>query len=223
VLSVNFRGSTGFGKAFVNAANLEWGAKMHDDLIDAVDWAVAQGIAQKDKVAIMGGSYGGYATLAGLTFTPEVFACGVDIVGPSNLETLLETIPPYWAPMVKQFHERMGNPNTPEGLQLLKDRSPLHKADRICRPLLIGQGANDPRVKQSESDQIVAAMEKHGIPVTYVVFPDEGHGFARPENNIAFTALIEQFLATVLGGRAEPLGGEVEKSTAQIKTGGELV
>jgi dipeptidyl aminopeptidase/acylaminoacyl peptidase len=147
----------------------------------------------------------------------------VDIVGPSNLETLLETIPPYWEPQVKQFHERMGNPNTPEGLQLLKDRSPLHKADRICRPLLIGQGANDPRVKQSESDQIVAAMEKHGIPVTYVVFPDEGHGFARPENNIAFTAIIEQFLATVLGGRAEPIGGEVEKSTAQIKTGAELV
>jgi dipeptidyl aminopeptidase/acylaminoacyl peptidase len=125
--------------------------------------------------------------------------------------------------MVKQFHERMGNPNTPEGLQLLKDRSPLHKADRICRPLLIGQGANDPRVKQSESDQIVAAMEKHRIPVTYVVFPDEGHGFARPENNIAFTAITEEFLATVLGGRAEPLGGEVEKSTAQIKTGAELV
>jgi dipeptidyl aminopeptidase/acylaminoacyl peptidase len=223
VLSVNFRGSTGFGKAFVNAANLEWGAKMHDDLIDAVDWAVAQGIAQRDKVAIMGGSYGGYATLAGLTFTPEVFACGVDIVGPSNLETLLETIPPYWAPMVKQFHERMGNPETPEGLQLLKDRSPLYKADKICRPLLIAQGANDPRVKQSESDQIVAAMEKHGIPVTYVVFPDEGHGFARPENNIAFTAIAENFLATVLGGRAEPFDGEVERSTAQIKTGGELV
>nr|WP_166177153.1 S9 family peptidase [Altererythrobacter segetis] len=223
VLSVNFRGSTGFGKGFVNASNLEWGAAMHDDLIDAVDWCVAQRIAQQDKVAIMGGSYGGYATLVGLTFTPEVFACGVDIVGPSNLETLLATIPPYWAPMVKQFHERMGNPNTPEGLQLLKDRSPLHKADRICRPLLIGQGANDPRVKQSESDQIVAAMEKHGIPVTYVVFPDEGHGFHRPENNIAFTAITEQFLATVLGGRAEAFDGEVEKSTAQIKTGGELV
>ena len=223
VLSVNFRGSMGFGKAFVNAGNLQWGAKMHDDLIDAVDWAVAQGIAQKDKVAIMGGSYGGYATLAGLTFTPEVFACGVDIVGPSNLETLLETITPYWAPMVKQFHERMGNPETPEGLQLLKDRSPLYKADRICRPLLIGQGANDPRVKQSESDQIVEAMEQHGIPVTYVVFPDEGHGFARPENNIAFTAIAENFLAGVLGGRAEPLAGEVEKSTAQIKAGGELV
>jgi dipeptidyl aminopeptidase/acylaminoacyl peptidase len=223
VLSVNFRGSTGFGKAFVNAGNLEWGARMHDDLIDAVDWAVARGVARKDKVAIMGGSYGGYATLAGLTFTPEVFACGVDIVGPSNLETLLETIPPYWAPMVKQFHERMGNPNTPEGLQLLKDRSPLYKADRIVRPLLIGQGANDPRVKQSESDQIVAAMEKHGIPVTYVVFPDEGHGFARPENNVAFTAIAENFLATVLGGRAEPFDGEVERSTAQIRTGGELV
>ena len=204
VLSVNFRGSTGFGKAFVNAANLEWGAKMHDDLIDAVDWAVAQGIAQKDKVAIMGGSYGGYATLAGLTFTPEVFACGVDIVGPSNLETLLETIPPYWAPLVKQFHERMGNPNTPEGLQLLKDRSPLHKADKICRPLLIAQGANDPRVKQSESDQIVAAMEKHGIPVTYVVFPDEGHGFARPENRLKFYAAAEAFLAKQLGGTAQP-------------------
>ncbi|HSQ94612.1 MAG TPA: S9 family peptidase [Croceibacterium sp.] len=223
VLSVNFRGSTGFGKAFINAGNLEWGAKMHDDLIDSVDWAVARGIAQKDKVAIMGGSYGGYATLAGLTFTPEVFACGVDIVGPSNLETLLGTIPPYWAPMVKQFHERMGNPNTPVGLQLLKDRSPLYKADKICRPLLIAQGANDPRVKQSESDQIVAAMEKHKIPVTYVVFPDEGHGFARPENNIAFTAITEAFLATELGGRAEPLGGDVEKSTAQIKTGAELV
>lgn len=223
VLSVNFRGSTGFGKAFVNAGNLEWGARMHDDLIDAVDWAVAQGIAQKERVAIMGGSYGGYATLAGLTFTPEVFACGVDIVGPSNLETLLETIPPYWAPMVKQFHERMGNPKTPEGLALLKARSPLHKADRIVRPLLIGQGANDPRVKQSESDQIVAAMEKHGIPVTYVVFPDEGHGFHRPENNLAFTAIAEAFLASVLGGRAEPFDGEVARSTAEIRTGQELV
>jgi dipeptidyl aminopeptidase/acylaminoacyl peptidase len=223
VLSVNFRGSLGFGKAFVNAGNLEWGAKMHDDLIDAVEWAVAQGIAQKDKVAIMGGSYGGYATLAGLAFTPEVFACGVDIVGPSNLETLLETIPPYWAPMVRQFHERMGNPNTPEGLQLLRERSPLYKADKICRPLLIAQGANDPRVKQSESDQIVEAMQKHGIPVTYVVFPDEGHGFQRPENNIAFTAIAEAFLASVLGGRAEPLHGEVAKSTAEIKTGRELV
>jgi dipeptidyl aminopeptidase/acylaminoacyl peptidase len=223
VLSVNFRGSTGFGKAFVNAANLEWGAKMHDDLLDAVDWAVTEGVAARDKVAIMGGSYGGYATLVGLTFTPEVFACGIDIVGPSNLETLLATIPPYWQPMVKQFHERMGNPETPEGKALLVERSPLHKADRICRPLLIGQGANDPRVKQAESDQIVEAMEKDGIPVTYVVFPDEGHGFAKPTNNIAFNAVTENFLATCLGGRAEPINGELEASTAEIRTGVENV
>ena len=222
-LSVNFRGSTGFGKAFVNAANLEWGARMHDDLIDAVEWAVKRGIAQRDRIAIMGGSYGGYATLAGLTFTPDVFACGVDIVGPSNLETLLETIPPYWEPMVKQFHERMGNPTTPEGLQLLKDRSPLHKADKIVRPLLIGQGANDPRVKQSESDQIADAMKAHGIPVTYVVFPDEGHGFAKPTNNIAFNAIAEDFLATVLGGRAEPVGETLAASSAQIVAGADLV
>ena len=223
VLSVNFRGSTGFGKAFVNAANLQWGARMHDDLIDAVEWAVERGVAERDKVAIMGGSYGGYATLVGLTFTPETFACGVDIVGPGNLETLLETIPPYWEPLVKQFHERMGNPNTPEGKQLLIERSPLHKANRIRRPLLIGQGANDPRVKQAESDQIVAAMQKHGIPVTYVVFPDEGHGFAKPANNIAFNAVAENFLATVLGGRAEPVTGELDASSARIEAGAELV
>ena len=223
VLSVNFRGSTGLGKDFINAGNLEWSRKMHDDLLDAVDWAVAKGVAQKDKVAIMGGSYGGYATLVGLTYTPEFFACGVDIVGPSNLETLLETIPPYWEPMVKQFHERMGNPNTEEGKQLLIDCSPLYKANAITKPLLIGQGTNDPRVKQSESDQIVAAMEQHGIPVTYVVFPDEGHGFHRPENNIAFNAVIENFLATCLGGRAEPVGDTLGKSTANIVTGEDFV
>ncbi len=219
VLAVNFRGSTGFGKDFINAANLEWGAKMHDDLIDAKNWAVGQGITADDKVAIMGGSYGGYAALAGLTFTPEQFACGVSIVGPSNLETLLETIPPYWEPLVKQFHTRMGDPTTPEGLALLKKRSPLHRASEIERPLLIGQGANDPRVKQSESDQIVAAMEQANIPVTYVLFPDEGHGFAKPTNNIAFNAVAENFLATCLGGRAEPVGGTIEASTAQIVTG----
>ncbi len=223
VLSVNFRGSTGFGKDFINAGNLEWGKKMHDDLIDAVNWAVDRGVAQADKVAIMGGSYGGYATLAGLTFTPDTFACGVDIVGPSNLETLLESIPPYWEPQVKQFHERMGNPNTPEGLALLKERSPLHQASAITRPLLIGQGANDPRVKQAESDQIVSAMQADGIPVTYVVFPDEGHGFAKPNNNIAFNAVTENFLATCLGGRAEPIGGTVTGSTAEIVTGAEYV
>lgn len=223
VLSVNFRGSTGFGKDFVNAGNLEWGKKMHDDLIDAVDWAVARGVTGADKVAIMGGSYGGYATLAGLTFTPDKFACGVDIVGPSNLETLLATIPPYWAPMVSQFHERMGNPGTPEGLALLKERSPLYSANKIKKPLLIGQGANDPRVKQAESDQIVAAMKASNIPVTYVLYPDEGHGFAKPNNNIAFNAVTENFLATCLGGRAEPIADTVKNSTAQIVEGAEHV
>lgn len=216
VLSVNFRGSTGFGKAFISAADLEWGAAMHDDLVDAVRWAVDEGIAQPEKVAIMGGSYGGYATLVGLTFTPELFACGVDIVGPSNLETLLETIPPYWEAAREQFHQRMGDPRHAEGLQMLKDRSPLYKADRIIRPLLIGQGANDPRVNQAESDQIVGAMRAKGIPVTYVLFPDEGHGFARPENNIAFNAIAEDFLATCLGGRAEPADDTLAASSAIV-------
>ncbi|MFZ9993406.1 MAG: S9 family peptidase [Steroidobacteraceae bacterium] len=219
VLSVNFRGSTGFGKAFISAADLEWGRRMHDDLIDAVNWAIKENIAQPDQIAIMGGSYGGYATLAGLTFTPEVFACGVDIVGPSNLETLLQTIPPYWTAVIEQFHQRMGNPNTEEGLALLKERSPLYKAGNIVKPLLIGQGANDPRVKQAESDQIVSAMNEKGIPVTYVLFPDEGHGFARPENNIAFNAVTENFLATCLGGRAEPIGNTVKVSSAKVPTG----
>lgn len=216
VLSVNYRGSTGFGKAFTNAGNLQWGLKMHDDLIDAVDWAVARGIAVKDKVAIMGGSYGGYATLAGLAFTPTTFACGVDIVGPSNLETLLKTIPPYWTAGIEQFNQRMGNPNTPEGLAILKKASPLYSADKIVRPLLIGQGANDPRVNKAESDQIVDAMKAKNIPVTYVLFPDEGHGFRRPENNIAFNAIAENFLARCLGGRAEPEGDTVKASTAQF-------
>ncbi|BDI60459.1 S9 family peptidase [Qipengyuania nanhaisediminis] len=219
VLSVNFRGSTGFGKDFINASNLQWGLAMHDDLIDAVEWAVEEGIAPRDKIAIMGGSYGGYATLAGLAFTPDVFACGVDIVGPSNLETLLETIPPYWEPMVKTFHERMGNPGTPKGLERLKAASPLHKADAITRPLLIAQGANDPRVKQAESDQIVGAMKQAGIPVTYVLYPDEGHGFARPENSIAFFAIAENFLAECIGGRAEPLGDVIAASSTQVIEG----
>jgi dipeptidyl aminopeptidase/acylaminoacyl peptidase len=223
VMSVNFRGSTGFGKAFISAGDLEWGKKMHDDLIDAVNWAVDKGVTSEDTVAIMGGSYGGYATLAGLTFTPETFACGVDIVGPSNLETLLQSIPPYWEPLIAQFHERMGNPNTPEGLAMLKERSPLYSADKITKPLLIGQGANDPRVNKAESDQIVEAMKAAGIPVTYVLFPDEGHGFAKPNNNIAFNAVTENFLATCLGGRAEPIGGTVKGSTAEIVDGVEYV
>jgi dipeptidyl aminopeptidase/acylaminoacyl peptidase len=221
VLSVNFRGSTGLGKDFVNAGNREWAGKMHDDLIDAVNWAVSEGIARKDKVAIMGGSYGGYATLVGLTFTPEVFACGVDIVGPSNIVTLLNSIPPYWAPMIEQFTQRVGDHRTDEGRKFLADRSPLTFADRITRPLLIGQGANDPRVKQAESDQIVSAMQQRSIPVTYVLFPDEGHGFQRPQNSMAFNAIVEAFLSKHLGGRAQPIGGDVPAGTAQVRTGAE--
>jgi dipeptidyl aminopeptidase/acylaminoacyl peptidase len=186
VLQVNFRGSTGYGKKFLNAGNKQWGKTMQNDLTDAVNWAVKSGWVDPKKVAVMGGSYGGYATLAGLTFTPDVYRCGVDIVGPSNLFTLLATIPPYWAPMLSQFHNRVGDPKADEAL--LRAASPLFSADKIKVPLLIGQGANDPRVKQAESEQIVAAIEKNGGGVTYVVYPDEGHGFARPENRIDFNA-----------------------------------
>ncbi|WP_375472043.1 S9 family peptidase [uncultured Nostoc sp.] len=203
VLQVNFRGSTGYGKAFLNAGNREWGGTMHDDLIDSVNWLVEKGISDPQKIAIMGGSYGGYATLAGLTFTPEIFAAGVDIVGPSNLITLIETIPPYWEPIKAMIYHRIGNLETEE--EFLKSRSPLFFADRIQKPLLIGQGANDPRVKQSESDQIVNAMQQAGLPVQYVLYSDEGHGFARPENRLHFFAIAEEFLAKYIGARFEPL------------------
>jgi dipeptidyl aminopeptidase/acylaminoacyl peptidase len=203
VLQVNYRASTGFGKSFVTAGNLQWGKKMHDDLLDAVDWAVANGVTSPDKVAIMGGSYGGYATLAGMTMTPDKFRCGVDIVGPSNLFTLLQTIPPYWEAGKQQFYQRMGNPTTDEGRAVLKAASPLTYVDKIKNPLLIGQGANDPRVKQAESEQIVAAMKSKGIPYEYMLFPDEGHGFAKPENRIKFYTAAERFLAKYLGGRYE--------------------
>ena len=223
VMSVNFRGSTGFGKAFINAGNLEWGAKMHDDLIDAVDWAIQEGMADPDKLAIMGGSYGGYATLVGLTFTPETFACGVDICGISNLVTWSETIPPYWAPMTELFATRVGDGRTEEGRALLTERSPLTYVDRIQQPLLIGQGANDPRVPQAEADQIVQAMQEKGIPVTYLLYPDEGHGFARPENNLSFFAVAEAFLYECLGGRYEPIGDDFEGSSITVPVGAEEV
>ena len=217
-LQVNYRGSSGYGKNFLNAGDKQWGLKMHDDLIDAVDWAIAQGYADPKKVAIFGGSYGGYAALAGVTFTPEKFACAVDIVGPSNIRTLLSTIPPYWKPMLAQFAVRVGDINDPKDAELIKNASPLFKADKIVRPLLIGQGANDPRVKQSESEQIVDAISKNNGNVTYVVYPDEGHGFARPENRIDFYARSESFLASNLGGRTEPVSGDkVPGSTAIVK------
>ncbi len=223
VLSVNFRGSTGFGKNFVNAGDREWAGKMHDDLIDAVQWAVETGVADPQRIAIMGGSYGGFATLVGLTFTPEVFACGVDIVGVSNILTWIESIPPYWAPLRDLFARRVGDFRTEEGRRFLQERSPLTHVDRIGRPLLIGQGANDPRVKKAESDQIVEAMQARNIPVTYVLYPDEGHGFARPPNRMSFNAVAEAFLAKHLGGRSEPFGDEFEGSSITVPAGAEEV
>ena len=200
-LQVNFRGSTGYGKAFVNAGDREWGGKMQDDLLDAVAHAVGEGWADPARVAIYGGSYGGYAALAGAAFTPDAFCCAVDIVGPSNLKTLIETIPPYWAPMIALFHTRVGNPE--QDAEFLWSRSPLSRAASIRTPLLIAQGANDPRVKQAESEQIVAALREAGIDHEYMLFPDEGHGFAKPENRLRFYAAAERFLARHLGGRAQ--------------------
>jgi dipeptidyl aminopeptidase/acylaminoacyl peptidase len=217
VLSVNFRGSVGFGKAFINAGDGEWGRRMDDDLCDAVGWAVAEGHVDPARVAIMGTSYGGYATLVGLTRHPELYACGVDIVGPSNLETLLRTIPPYWEAIRADLYRAIGNIDTAAGLAQARERSPLFSATNIRKSLLIAQGANDPRVKQAESDQMVAALRAGGIPVTYVLFPDEGHGLVRPENAIACNALIEEFLARHLGGTAEPTSAEeMAASTAKI-------
>jgi dipeptidyl aminopeptidase/acylaminoacyl peptidase len=200
-IQVNYRGSTGYGKAFVTAGDREWGGKMHDDLVDAVGYAVAQGWADPSRVAIYGGSYGGYAALVGAAFTPGVFCCAVDIVGPSNLKTLLETIPPYWVPVIAQLYRRVGNPET--DADFLWSRSPLSRVHDIRIPLLIAQGANDPRVKQAESEQIVAALQEAGIEYEYMLFPDEGHGFAKPENRIKFYTAAERFLARYLGGRYE--------------------
>jgi dipeptidyl aminopeptidase/acylaminoacyl peptidase len=219
VLSVNYRGSTGFGKAFINVADREWAGRMHDDLIDAVNWAVEEKIAEKDKVGIMGGSYGGYATLVGLTFTPDVFACGVDLVGPSSLITLLENPPEYWYSFMPVMKRRVGDWETEEGRDFLISRSPLFHVEKIRRPLLIGQGANDPRVKQAEADQIVAAMEERMIPVTYVLFQEEGHGFAKPQNRFAFYAITEAFLAEHLGGRFEPVGDAFRGAVFTVPAG----
>jgi dipeptidyl aminopeptidase/acylaminoacyl peptidase len=223
VLSVNYRASAGFGKTFLNAGDREHAGKMHDDLIDAVEWAVREGIARRDKVAIMGASYGSYATLVGLTFTPDVFCCGVSIVGISNLVTMLQTIPPYWATFADQMYRRYADPNTQEGRAWLMARSPLTRVDKISRPLLIGHGANDVRCKLAESDQIVAAMQARNLPVTYVVYPDEGHGFVRPENRLSFNAIVEAFLAEHLGGTVEPVSDDFAGASLEVRAGADEV
>ncbi|MGH6950073.1 MAG: S9 family peptidase [Vitreimonas sp.] len=221
VLSVNFRGSTGFGKRFINAANGQWGARMQDDLLDAKAWAIRAGIARADRVAIVGGSYGGYAALAGMALTPGEFACGISVAGPSSLLTVMSTIPEYWASTRALYETRVGNPATPEGRALLEARSPLNFASRIRGALLIGQGANDPRVTTAEAEQMVEAMRANGAPVTYVLFPDEGHGFQREENDRAFSAVTEEFLSRCLGGRFQPVGDDFRGSSIAIPHGAE--
>lgn len=224
VLSVNYRGSTGFGKDFTNAAVKEFAGKMHDDLIDAVDWAVDEGIAIEDKVAIGGGSYGGYATLTGVAFTPDTFACGVNIVGPSSLVTLIESFPEYWKPFLAgTWFRYVGDPADPEQREDLLSRSAITRIDDIKVPLLVGQGGNDPRVTKQEADQLVAAMEAKGLPVTYINYPDEGHGFQKPENRMSFFAAMEGFLGTCLGGRVQPIGESFEGSSAEVLAGAEYV
>jgi len=213
-LQVNFRGSTGYGKTFLHKGDKQWGVgDMQHDLTDSVEWAIREGIADKDNICIKGGSYGGYACLAGLTFTPDLYKCGVDIVGPSNIKTLLDSIPDYWAPLRNGMLLKIGDVDGDE--EFNKKISPLYHVDKIKAPLLIGQGANDPRVKQSEADQVAFSMTEKGIPVEYVLYPDEGHGFARPENRIDFNGRVEHFLAKHLGGRAEEFA-EVEGATARF-------
>jgi len=205
-LQINFRGSTGYGKDFINAGDKEWAGKMHNDLVDAVNWAVEKGYADPDKVAIYGWSYGGYAALVGATFTPDLFACAIDGCGPSSIITLMESIPPYWTAMMDIFRARVGDPETEK--EFLKSRSPLFRVDSIRIPVMVVQGANDPRVKQAEADCIVEAMKGKGIDYEYLLFPDEGHGLARPENRLKFYAAAEKFLAKHLGGRFEEVTAE---------------
>ncbi len=219
VLSVNFRGSTGFGKAFVNAGNRQWGAAMQDDLIDAVEWAVEHGHADRERVAIMGASYGGYAALSGLAFTPDTFACGISLVGPSNLVTLLESIPPYWQPLRALWRERVGDIESKQGREMLLERSPISRVEDISRPLLLVHGANDPRVNRSESDRIAAALAEREVEVTYLLFPGEGHGLRTPANMLAFVACAEAFLARHLGGRAEPMGKTIDEASVELLRG----
>ena len=225
VLSINYRGSTGFGKAFVIAADREWGGKMHDDLIAGVNWAVGRGIADPKRVGFFGASYGGYAALTAATKTPEVFACIVDIYGIANLLTFMAAIPPYWAPSFSVWKNRLGDPDTEEGRAFLRERSPLTHIDRAFRPILIVQGLEDVRVTRAESEQMVAVLRRRNVPVTYVIFPDEGHGFAKPQNQIAFRAVTEAFLAKHLGGAAQPIdrARDFAGSSLTVEVGADLV
>lgn len=222
VLLVNFRGSAGFGKRFTNAGDKQWGLKMHEDVLDAVAWVVKQGVADPKRVAIMGGSYGGYAALVAAVESPDVFRAAVDSSGPSNLFTLIAAIPPQLETWKGIFYKRVGNPNDPTDAARLRRTSPLFSADRIRVPLLIVHGAHDPRVKQEEAEQIFEALRKAGKRATYVLYTDEGHGYHRPENRNDFGMRVEAFLAELLGGRAEPLAGErAPGSSAVVRVSGQ--
>jgi dipeptidyl aminopeptidase/acylaminoacyl peptidase len=212
VIQVNFRGSAGYGKGFLNAGNRQWGAKMHDDLLDTLDWAIRQGWVDPARVGIVGASYGGYAALVGAAFTPAVFACAVAVAAPVNLNTLVTSYPPYWQPVIAQAHLRVGDPAT--DADLLWQRSPLSRVDQIRIPLLIAQGANDPRVPAGESEQIVAALRKRDVPVEYLLYPDEGHGLVKPHNRLGFFAAAERFLAEHLGGQVEHTDGQPPRPAA---------
>lgn len=205
VMQVNYRASTGYGKHYLNAGNREWGTgAMQHDVTDAVQWLIKEGVADPKRVGIFGGSYGGYATLAGVTWTPDLYACGIPYVGPSNLVTLIESFPEYWKPFLEgSFYKRVGNPSVEADRQELIDRSPLFHCDAIKAPLLVVHGANDPRVKQHESDQIVVALRQKQKPVEYLVAGDEGHGFRAPGNRLALAVAMERFLAKHLGGRVQ--------------------
>ena len=216
-LYVNFRGSAGFGKAYMNAQKMEWGGKMHQDVMDQVQWAIDEGVADPHKVAILGGSYGGYAALVGMTMTPDVFACGIAIVGPSNLEIFM----PHWDE--DRMGKIIGDPRTKEGRAFLRSRSPINFAQNTKNPVLIGQGARDSRVPQEQSDTVVEKMQQAGVEVTYIVYPDEGHGFAKPANSISFYAITEVFLGQCLGGRYEPIDAQIEGSSVQVPVGGEHI
>ncbi len=206
VLQMNFRGSTGYGRDFWEKSFKQWGKTMQDDISDGVKWLIEEGIADPKRIGIYGGSYGGYATLAGLAFSPELYACGVDYVGVSNLFTFQNSIPPYWEPFKEMIYEMVGHPQ--KDSLLLRDASPVFHVDNIKAPLLIAQGLNDPRVNKDESDQMVEALKKNGIDVPYMVKDNEGHGFRNEENRFDFYGAMEQFFFKYLGGRAAELKEE---------------
>jgi dipeptidyl aminopeptidase/acylaminoacyl peptidase len=221
-LSVNMRGSTGFGKTFLNASAGEWGTKLDDDLSDAVVWAIRNKIANPTRIAIMGGSYGGYAVLRGMTRNPGTYACGIDQYGPSDLLTMQGSNTIYGVSALNR--NEVGDPSTPEGRARMRDQSPLTHADQLRNPLLVAQGANDPAVKPYQSDRMVAAVKAHGTPVTYLLYPDEGHGFQRAPNNLSFYAVAEQFLAQCLGGRSEPITADsFSGSSVQVLEGADQI